>query len=63
MHIFLLQRPRIYMPYLHIISLAVIIKVHGSGPLTWHHVVVTVAGGFGNPSSVTVPSRDTEIRR
>jgi hypothetical protein len=27
------------------------------GPLTLDHVVVNVAGGFGNPSSVAVPLR------
>ncbi len=27
------------------------------GPLTLDQVVVTVAGGFGRPSSVTVPLR------
>ncbi len=30
-------------------------KVTVPGPLTADQVVVTVAGGFGNPSSVTVP--------
>ena len=32
-------------------------KVTVPGPLTFDHVVVTVAGGFGSPSSVTVPDR------
>jgi hypothetical protein len=30
-------------------------KVTVPGPLTLLHVVVTVAGGFGNPSSDAVP--------
>ena len=29
------------------------------GPLTWLQVVVTSAGGFGSPSSATVPSSKT----
>ena len=33
-------------------------KVTVPGPLTFDHVVVTAAGGFGSPSSVTVPSSD-----
>ena len=32
-------------------------KVAGPGPLTSLQVVVTVPGGFGRPSSVTVPLR------
>ncbi len=31
-------------------------KVTVPGPPIWVHVVVTVAGGLGKPSSVTVPS-------
>jgi hypothetical protein len=32
-------------------------KVAVPGPLTFDQVTVTVAGGFGRPSSVTVPFR------
>ena len=31
-------------------------NVTGPGPLTTPHVVVTAPGGFGRPSSLTVPS-------
>ncbi len=35
-------------------------KVTVPGPLTWLQVVVTAPGGFGSPSSLTVPSSVAE---
>jgi|SRR5882724_4439630 len=36
-------------------------KVTMPGPLTFVQIVVTTPGGFGKPSSITVPSRFAEV--
>src|SRR5262245_56833801 len=58
-------RRRTYEPpseKLAVVSIALALpNVTDPGPLTFDHVVLTVPGGLGRPSSVTVPSKLAEF--